>query len=92
MFFSVDRCWAFFAPASANASKRARTAMISATARLFFFCLNGGVAGFRHRMSPLEERAAFFDSDKARSSLLLFCDEVHDRSRRFPGLSERLPV
>ena len=32
MFFSVDRCWAFFAPASARANMRARTAMMSATA------------------------------------------------------------
>ena len=32
MFFSVDRCWAFFAPASASASKSASTAITSATA------------------------------------------------------------
>ena len=35
MFFSVDRCWAFFAPASARASKRAKIAITRATAWLF---------------------------------------------------------
>jgi hypothetical protein len=42
-------------------------------------------------MSPLEERAAFFDSDRALGSLPLFCNEVHDRSGLLSNLEKLIP-
>src|ERR1700693_6214321 len=80
MFFSVDRCWAFFAPASANANKRARIAMTSATARLFSFASTAESLASDIEHPPSTQERPSVIRIGPRGSLPLFCDEVHDRS------------
>ena len=66
MSFSVERCWALFAPASDSASNRARIAITSAALRSFSFASIAVSAGSSLTVSSSSRRSRFARPARAR--------------------------
>ena len=75
MFCSVERCWAFFAPASESARKSARIAMITAT----FLSSDSTASSSGSAMFPPVFSIKGARADNSRAQLRFPC---HKRERR----------